>query len=378
MLCFLAILFAGYLAMARTIPINADGAANALQAWDMWHGNPLLHGWTVTDVSFYTTELPQFAVIELFTGLSAAALPIAAAMTYALIVVLAVLLARGGWIGATIVVLITALPLPGVGYQIALGEPNHRGTAVPLLLAWILLDRFANRRWTPVAITALLAIAQIADPLALYVGALPLAAVAAYRLWRTRSWRGPDRVWVFAALASVVIGRLVLAAIRWADGFRAYAPPTSFSSPSRWPHHLELLGNVLAVDFHGYLPDAHHPIDVLAAILGLCGLIVTLAAIVVGGRALVRQPLGDRVNQVLVMAIGINVLAFVVSTLPADLLSARQVVVVLPMGAVLVARVLGPAIDPRRLRIGLVPLALFTTIAFAWHASQPAVPEPRR
>src|SRR6185436_4110517 len=32
-------LFAGYLAIARTTPANADGASNAMQAWDMLHGN---------------------------------------------------------------------------------------------------------------------------------------------------------------------------------------------------------------------------------------------------------------------------------------------------------------------------------------------------
>ena len=53
--------------MAMTMPINADGASNALQAWEMLHGNVLLKGWTVTDVPFYSTELPQYALIELFS-----------------------------------------------------------------------------------------------------------------------------------------------------------------------------------------------------------------------------------------------------------------------------------------------------------------------
>ena len=44
------------------MPVNADGASNALQAWDMLHGNLLLHGWWLSDVSFYTTELPQYTL----------------------------------------------------------------------------------------------------------------------------------------------------------------------------------------------------------------------------------------------------------------------------------------------------------------------------
>ena len=54
-----AVLFACYLHVSRTQPVNSDGAANALQAWDMLHGNLLLHDWWLSDVSFYTTELPR-------------------------------------------------------------------------------------------------------------------------------------------------------------------------------------------------------------------------------------------------------------------------------------------------------------------------------
>jgi hypothetical protein len=35
---------------------GSDGASNALEAWDLLHGNWLLRGWTLTDVSFYTTR----------------------------------------------------------------------------------------------------------------------------------------------------------------------------------------------------------------------------------------------------------------------------------------------------------------------------------
>ena len=37
----------------------------------MLHGNPMLRGWTVTDVSFYTTELPEYMLVEMVRGLQA-------------------------------------------------------------------------------------------------------------------------------------------------------------------------------------------------------------------------------------------------------------------------------------------------------------------
>src|SRR5215475_2019248 len=59
-----AVLFVCYWRQSLTQPVSSDGAANALQAWDMLHGNLLLHGWLLSDVSFYTTELPQYMLIE--------------------------------------------------------------------------------------------------------------------------------------------------------------------------------------------------------------------------------------------------------------------------------------------------------------------------
>ena len=63
--------FACCLRLARTRAVNSDGAGNALQAWDMLHGNLLLHGWSLSDVSFYTTELPEYMAVELVRGLHA-------------------------------------------------------------------------------------------------------------------------------------------------------------------------------------------------------------------------------------------------------------------------------------------------------------------
>ena len=64
-----AVLFTCYLHLSRTAPVDSDGASNVLQAWDMLHGNPMLRGWVLSDVSFYTTELPQYALIELIREL---------------------------------------------------------------------------------------------------------------------------------------------------------------------------------------------------------------------------------------------------------------------------------------------------------------------
>jgi hypothetical protein len=76
-----ALLFACYLRVSGTVPVNSDGASDALQAWDMLHGNVLLHGWWLGDVSHYTTGLPQYALLELALGLHSSVVHVAGAMT---------------------------------------------------------------------------------------------------------------------------------------------------------------------------------------------------------------------------------------------------------------------------------------------------------
>jgi hypothetical protein len=147
---FAAVLFAVYLRLSRTSPENSDQANILLAASDLLHGNLLLHGWYLTDVSFYTTEVPQYALLEIFFGVHPNTAHIAAAMTYTLAVLLAVLLARGGFtsraavIRMTIAAGIMLAPQLGIGVAALLLSVGHIGTAVPVLLVFLLLDRAPN------------------------------------------------------------------------------------------------------------------------------------------------------------------------------------------------------------------------------------------
>ena len=109
-------LCAVYWRQSQSLSLSSDGASNVLQAWAMLHGNVLLHGWRVSDVSFYTTELPQYVLIESVLGLGTWVVHVGAAVTYTLIVLLAAWLAKGtatgraGWARALLAAGILAAP----------------------------------------------------------------------------------------------------------------------------------------------------------------------------------------------------------------------------------------------------------------------------
>jgi hypothetical protein len=90
------VLFVVYLRLSETYALNSDSANILLMGSDLLHGHLLLHGWYMSDVSFYSTELPQYALLEGLLGLHMQTAHVAAAMTYTLTFLLAVLLARSG------------------------------------------------------------------------------------------------------------------------------------------------------------------------------------------------------------------------------------------------------------------------------------------
>ena len=102
---------------------------------------------------------------------------IAAALTYTLLVVLAGLLAKGGMTGdeGLVRVLIASgimiAPQVGHGAFILLLAPDHTGTGVPVLVAWLLLDRAPRRWWVPPLVGLLLVWVEVGDRLAITIGA---------------------------------------------------------------------------------------------------------------------------------------------------------------------------------------------------------------
>jgi hypothetical protein len=346
-------LFLAYLRMAYAFPINSDGASNALQAWDMFHGNPRLSGWTLSDVAFYPTELIQYAMIQVFTGPTVQQIHIAAAITYTMIVLLAALLAKGratgpqAWLRVGVTVAILLCPVPGAGYQTLLSSPNHTGSAVPLLLTWGAIDRMRDTKAKPVVVALLLAWGAWGDPLVTFVGALPLAAVCLVRAARLP---GPlrsrlvsmDLQLALAAGASVILSHAATWGLKAIGGYHTPKPPIELSPLDEWFHRAHMTARMLGVLFGTHRPGWQSKwIQQGVSYLHLIGFLVALVAVVI---VLVRtvQGTADRIDSVMAIAICCDIGAEIVSTLPVDLMAAREISPVLPMAAVLAGRIIGP------------------------------------
>ncbi len=343
-------LFVLYLRLSETYPLNSDSANILLMASDLLHGHLLLHGWFMSDVSFYPTELPQYALLESFLGLHMQTAHVAAAMTYTLTFLLAVLLARGGsagraaWIRTLIVACIMLAPQFGLGVFALDLSVGHIGTSVPLLLTWLLLDRMPARWYVPVLAAVLLAWALVADPIVYVVGVGPLGAVAAARVIRgliTTEGRLTDRIarqWYDLALG---VAALTATGLAWVVNNLLSA--LGGYTVNRLPFYLVPWHNL-----HKDAPAAWKVLEIFGAnYAGLSGVWLVLAFLHMATVLLVLAALArvawrffavSLVEAVLAVAIVLNVALYLLTNASDE--AAHEVAVILPFGAVLAARML--------------------------------------
>ena len=359
-----AALFTVYLRLSETYPLNSDSANILLMGRDLLHGNLLLHGWYMSDVSFYPTELPQYALLESFLGLHMQTAHVAAAMTYTLTFLLAVLLARSGSTGRAVLArgdapaspsrVATTRTLIAAGIMLApqfgLGvfaldlSVGHIGTAVPLLLTWLLLDKAPARWYVPVLTAVLLAWALVADPIVYVVGVGPLGAVAAARVIRglvkgSDSWRTRIAgVWYDLSLGAATV---VAAGLAWVVNNLLSA--MGGYTVNRLPFYLVSWHNL-----HNNAPAAWKVLEIFGAnYAGLSGVWLALAFLHMASVLVVlwavarvaRRFFGvSLVDQVLAAAIVLNVVLYMLTNAADE--AAHEVAIIVPFGAALAARVL--------------------------------------
>jgi hypothetical protein len=388
-----AILFACYWRQSLTQPISSDGAANALQAWDMLHGNLLLHGWLLSDVSFYTTELPQYMLIEAVRGLGPGVVNLGAAMTYTLLVLLAGLLAKGdadGREGLARFLLAAGIALaPQLSATSTLLQaPDHTGTAVALLVVWLVIDRARPHWLVPVAVCAMLAWIMAADSIVLLTGIVPIAAAAGARAVRARAKHAepsrPELSLAAAAILAAMLGATLPLIIRAAGGYTVAPVPLQIASIGRLPGAARVAFHAVLNIFGANVVAAHSALELAFAVLHLAG--VALAAWAVCLAALRFFRARELLVPALAVAIVLNLAAFVLTA--QTLAATREIVAVLPLGAVLAGRLLAPQLlaarqaagkaAGRALRVPLRPMLAVVAAgylaALGYGATQPAVP----
>jgi hypothetical protein len=378
-----------YWRLSLTAGVNSDAAGQVLQGWEMVHGNVLLRGWILSDVSFYTFEVPLDGLTAIVSGFGANTVHVAAAIVYTLLVLVAALLAKGKARGREGVVraLVAAgvLVSPGLlpGTHVLLLAPDHTGIGVPVMLTLLLVDLAAARWWVPVVACVMLTWAQVDDPEASFACAAPLAIVCAVRaaaaLW---DWRGRrqstgtrgvpwcDAALAVAAVASYGLTKLVLSAIRAAGGFFVHplAGGDSLAPLSAIPRQLQWTAQNVAYLFGANYFSQSTPLHAAMGYLHLVGVAVALCGLLLGVWGLffrlspvfgtdpsargARGARADRVTQALALGTAITLALGAFGPRASLIQGAHEIAIILPLSAVLGGRLLGPWLSGVRLASG--------------------------
>lgn len=371
------------LIQARQVGTHADGGSMVLESWAMWHGNPLLHGWYLADVTWYTTELPEYMLVEAFRGIQPDVVRISAALTYTLVVIFAVALAyetarragkRAGLAGAVITLAVLLGPLP-IATDVLLNDPDHVGTAVPVLLAFLLAGRFLDgrprsgvRRWAlPAAIAAVLAWTMVGDRLMLLVGVAPLVLVCGGRAaWQVLVRRQPlarvepEAALGMAGLAGGIVGGGLNALIPAIGGYHlGPLGANQLVPPGTLPRNVGGVGEDFLVLFSVYFKGAR-----LDGWLAVTAVHLAFACLVAGAIVLVLSRFfrgEDLINRLLATAIVVNMAGYAL-LYPVTVGTARELGPVFGLGGALAGRVLGELLV-RRGREWLVAVAAVAALA---------------
>jgi hypothetical protein len=389
-----AAVFTLYLRISLSTPPTSDTANNALQAWDMLHGHLLLHGWIIGDVTYYTFELPLMAIVEAFFGLHAMAMHVSMALVYLIVTGCAAAVAVTDSRGlsrparAGVVVAVLAAPVLVISdLWIPLQFPDHFGTSVFLMLPCLIIALStrpreepreqprgeprgepreeprevprgetepssppgqAGRRFTVplllcVLLCVILCVGQIGDVTVRYVVVPAIVLVCGYQMLAAWQIKTRDAAYLVAAVVSVPLAIVVRAVMRDLGSYLMVTPRTQLAPASEWAHNWALTWHSVRMLLGITGEPGFRPVG-NTAIFGWACLVLAVAGML---RVIWNWRRASRAEQVLLLAIVLNLVAYAFSTLPGPQ-APHEIAIVLPAGAVLGARVLVPARIPGR------------------------------
>lgn len=367
--------------LSETASLTADSANAVLQGRSMAGGNVLLSGWTLSGASFYATDLPFYAAFAAIGGLSPDVAHEVGAAIYTLLVLAACFLARGrarglaglGRMAVTLVLLLA--PAPGEAVQLLLLGPFHAGTTLALILALLVLDAAGDRPLGAVAVGALLTLAVLSDALALYVGVLPIVAVIVLSVWTRSSSRRSDLALLAAAVLSIPASLLLGGGIGVLGGFATVPLQASFAPVEDLPKNAALaLEGVLLLfgaNFFGRPLASPATLGILTHLAGVAFVLATCRWTVQAWR---RGQEADQVSHVLLVAMALDVAAYLFSNQAIDLMTSRYLIPFLAFGAVLAGRVGADRLWDRRLRGAAAAVGLVYLVSFGASLRTPPAP----
>lgn len=358
------ILAVAYYYSFRRFARSSDDANILLAGQEMSNGNWRLKGWWLPEDNFLTTHVLLYAILVKCIGFTPYTMFYLPAILWAGVASLSVVLAQGGRTGKERAVAVAAVTTPillpiirnnGAMDQIA-HDWAHAGTILYVLFCFLFAKMAMSgqrARSTPIllAYTLIMVLAVFGDSFAIFIGAMPVIAVAAFSsLYGSKP--GPNRLVLVLTILAAVLGRILVEVNSLMGGFQLLHLQMRFvpfddlgkNVASVVQYFFQLFG----CDFFGKDVFAISINGPALSLIRLPFLVLLIAALVHIGKRFFASikatdrlwPVveGDYLDALLAVAVTINVLAGVFSNRITDASAIRYFFPALVFGAILIAR----------------------------------------
>jgi len=370
--------------VANAYPVSSDDATGVLEAASVLEGNLLLRGWTVSNVSFVTTDLPFYLAGVAIRGLDHSLLRDVPSAVYVTAVGIAIFLAASGsrcaGLAAASVVVLLAMPAGGLAEFVTKGY-TRVGTSIGLFAGLIALGGGAGGKvsiWRLAINTAVVGLTLFSDTYMLVIAVAPVLVVCLMGALRRETYEnlGLGRIAIATCLA-VFLGQAATWLIRALGGYDAQPLPLKEYLSTTDPlgmlaTNARALANNLPVLYRCNLPEGGGW-SAWSVWLG-CLIGPALLACTLWWGWPLRRGRGrfDFVSDVLWVSMSLGVAAFLASANEKDRGTLRYMVPFVLSGAVLTARVISVrARSPRLVGGVLGVLAAAYGVTVAWDLAKP-------
>lgn len=364
---------------------NSDGATVVLEGQSIGAGNILLHGWALSNDSFWSIDALFYALFVRIEGVTEAALHVVPALIAALVVLLGLWLVwteERSWrfaIAGGVVILTLVTPNPDLSFFLLQG-PWHVGTALYCLVAFAAL---AEDRWNggfAVAVVVLVA-GFLGDLATVTFGMIPVVFAGLARMVRARSVRRglPTATAGVVSLALAELCRTILSHNGAFTLVRGITHATSSRYLANIGHAMTSMTGLLGVTSLAIGPASRLSSDAvtngsslshLVHLLLLCvvaggvisAIVVFVRDLIVGDRKNQGQTRSTHVDALLLSGIGGSIATYVYLCPNNNADYARYLSAALIFGVILSSRVLARALRSVHCPRSVAPLVLVSLL----------------
>ncbi|HUY05737.1 MAG TPA: hypothetical protein VMU99_00555 [Acidimicrobiales bacterium] len=367
---------------------NSDGATVVLEGQSISSGNFWLHGWGLSNDSFWSIDAMFYALFVHIEGVTKAALHVVPALIAGFVILLGLWMVRDedhSWrcvFAGGFLVLILALPNPDLSFFLLQG-PWHIGTALLCLIAFAGLS---SDRWGVGSVVAVLALAAafLGDLATVAFGMAPVIFAGLSEMARMRSLRRglPSVAAGLASIGLAEVGRLVLRHFGAFTLSNGITRATSNRYLTNVGHSMTWMTGLFGVKRLAIGPvsvlsgdavnngSAFSRIVHLPLLLVVTGgvafaLLTFVRGLIFGDRLGSRSSRSLRIDALLLSGIAGSVATYVYLCPNNNANYARYLIAAVIFGAILSARTVARALQPMRRAKSILPLALASILLVA-------------